>query len=258
MNADSSASYRRWMPTVIALCPVAYLYAANFSSVSLRDLMLPLIAVILVSMLTYALLRQLMSDPDEAVLAASWLIGGLFAFGIVYNVLNAIFQATTVTRILLPHKYGLVGWFLIWVTGFVVISRLPWPLAEFNRFLYTLSLTFLAISGALIVQQWFVERSRGSIESPTWSKQEFDLKLPENPPDIYFLVFDRYGGLKTLLKEYQYDNSPFYDELKKRGFEVNEESHSNYPRTMLSMASALNCEYLPEEVQAGPVLHAID
>ena len=141
----------------------------------------------------------------------------------------------------------------------MAIIWVRWSLAAFNRFLYTLSLTFLAISGIFTAQQWFAERSQGNIELPPWSKQEFDLKLSESPPDIYFLIFDRYGGLETLRDDYQFDNSAFYDELKKRGFEVNDRKPlelSSHPAIPWHLA--LNCEYLPEEVQRERVLHTVD
>jgi hypothetical protein len=63
-------------------------------------------------------------------------------------------------------------------------------------------------------------------------------------PDIIYVVPDRYPNKSTLLREYGYDNSDFYRDLRSRGFAFTEESWSNYPRTFESLASTLNGGYL--------------
>ena len=61
--------------------------------------------------------------------------------------------------------------------------------------------------------------------------------------DIYFILLDKYGG-KDSLNYYGFDNSEFYNELKKRHFYVYENFDSNYNKTALSVPSILNCNYL--------------
>ena len=63
-------------------------------------------------------------------------------------------------------------------------------------------------------------------------------------PDIYYLVFDRYGDAKTVTA-YGLDND--IDEyLTSRGFYVAGASRSNYMKTVLSLSSSLNADYLDE------------
>jgi hypothetical protein len=64
--------------------------------------------------------------------------------------------------------------------------------------------------------------------------------------DIYYLIFDRYGSNPVLKEFLHYDNTPFLDELRKRGFYVADGSRSNYPTTAHSVASSMNMEYLDE------------
>lgn len=59
-------------------------------------------------------------------------------------------------------------------------------------------------------------------------------------PDVWHLVFDRYAGLDTLRSTYAYDNRPFVDALRARGFTVQDRAFSNYQRTGHSVASTLN------------------
>ena len=68
--------------------------------------------------------------------------------------------------------------------------------------------------------------------------------LSSNLPDIIYIVPDRYASAETLLKEYKWDNSEFYNALSERGFKVNQNSISNYPVTYQSLSSNLNATYL--------------
>lgn len=63
-------------------------------------------------------------------------------------------------------------------------------------------------------------------------------------PDIYYIILDDYARADVLKDLFQFDNSPFLDSLRARGFYVADRSHSNYSQTMLSLASSLNSVYL--------------
>ena len=74
----------------------------------------------------------------------------------------------------------------------------------------------------------------------------------ENPPDVYYIILDGYTRADVLKDVFRYDNSPFLNELSKRGFYVAEQSRSNYIRTAVSIPSSLNMNYLNfTEEQAG-------
>ena len=63
-------------------------------------------------------------------------------------------------------------------------------------------------------------------------------------PDIYYLIFDRYGSESTLAEVYDFDNSAFTGFLEENGFYVASNSHSNYLKTAPSLASSLNMDYI--------------
>ncbi len=68
-------------------------------------------------------------------------------------------------------------------------------------------------------------------------------------PDIYYIVLDGYARADILSAVFQYDNSPFIDELTERGFFVASNSHTNYISTVPSLASSLNLQYLDKVAQ---------
>lgn len=70
------------------------------------------------------------------------------------------------------------------------------------------------------------------------------LNKGQDPPDIYYIILDAFGSSDRLKAIYNYDNSEFTEELKRRGFVVAPKSRSNYAMTCVSLPSALNMEYL--------------
>src|SRR5690606_10374696 len=67
-------------------------------------------------------------------------------------------------------------------------------------------------------------------------------------PDVYYLIYDKYASNEVLDEYYGYDNSSFHEQLEERGFYVSASSRTNYPRTIFSLASSLNMEYIQELV----------
>src|SRR5690606_9506192 len=72
---------------------------------------------------------------------------------------------------------------------------------------------------------------------------EGESQLPYKP-DIYYLIFDRYAGGKSQKEFYGLDPEPFWSELEDKGFYVAKDSHANYPRTIFSLSSSTNLNYL--------------
>lgn len=67
---------------------------------------------------------------------------------------------------------------------------------------------------------------------------------PETPPDIYYIILDGYGRTDMLKALHGFDNSAFIQALEQRGFVVAPHSLANYPKTILSLTSSLNMQYL--------------
>jgi hypothetical protein len=73
-------------------------------------------------------------------------------------------------------------------------------------------------------------------------------------PDIYYIVLDRYGGWKTLKRDFDFDNRPFLRFLRSKGFFVADEGRTNYPRTAQAVAATLDMRYLDYlEGRSGPL-----
>jgi hypothetical protein len=93
--------------------------------------------------------------------------------------------------------------------------------------------------------------SGGGLESVIADQQ--DLDEPSWLPDMYYIILDGYSSSSILEEIYDYDNTPFLDQLANIGFYVAGDSRSNYCQTALSLASSLNMQYLDGLVdRVGP------
>jgi hypothetical protein len=70
------------------------------------------------------------------------------------------------------------------------------------------------------------------------------LDPPAEKPDIYDFLFDGYARADVLQGMFGLDNSPFLDELRKRGFVVADRASANYSQTVLSASTMLGLDYL--------------
>jgi hypothetical protein len=74
--------------------------------------------------------------------------------------------------------------------------------------------------------------------------QESGAQTSKSRPNIFVIVLDGYGRSDVLKERYGLDNRPFIDSLKRHGFRVAEQATTNYVQTELSLASALNLDYI--------------
>ena len=67
---------------------------------------------------------------------------------------------------------------------------------------------------------------------------------PDIPLDVYYIILDGYGRQDVIQNVFGYDNSNFIKELESLGFYVAHDAHSNYIRTVVSLTSSLNLNYI--------------
>jgi hypothetical protein len=66
----------------------------------------------------------------------------------------------------------------------------------------------------------------------------------QTPPDIYYIILDRYANAGTLADDYDFNNDDYLNQLTAEGFYVANESAANHVRTPDSLAASLNMEYV--------------
>lgn len=191
---------------------------------------------------------------------------GLALWGVVWMMLRDAFKSAVIAAILaypLNYFYDLdtfissnaPAWILSWQPAYVlvlvVLLLLLWigRKTKPNRFVQFTN--YLLIVGLLIFLYNAVsigDKVRGdtnlSVSAVDRDLEGLRVSDAAQKPDIYYLVFDRYTGTIGLSESYGFDNSPFLNQLKERGFYVASQSYSNYPITPFSLASSLNGNHL--------------
>ena len=89
----------------------------------------------------------------------------------------------------------------------------------------------------LLVQQLQLVGARKAART---SLGELDGTATASSPDVWHIILDRYAAADTLKTRYGFDNRPFIDALRQRGFTIREPAFSNYQRTGHSVASTMN------------------
>lgn len=176
------------------------------------------------------------------LVAGSWVRAGLMtAIAAAYSL-----YLPQMIRIFAQSEW--VRWTLLAVAAVIAIDlarRIPrerTALLALNRSMnavfFTVALLVCAVAGA---KQIYLENARPQTADifPT-----FKGTATANSPDVWHFIFDRYAGGDSLQRVYHFDNRPFLDALKARGFAVQEHAFSNYQRTGHSVSSTLNGAYL--------------
>lgn len=223
-------------PLLAAAYPVIFLFALNIAEqVTLAPLWLPLALAVVGTALLLAVLGMVLQSWQRAALITTVLVAGFFGYG----------HAWTAASEVLDSQWPLIAaWVLAVGIGLVVawrIGRAQLRTATRALNAVTLFLVVLNLTTVLTARPVFGAGAAGEELTP------LELTAPDDPPDVYFVILDRYGGPTALRETYGFDNEPFLRELEERGFSIARHAHANYIKTPLSLASTLSMEPLDAE-----------
>lgn len=156
-----------------------------------------------------------------------------------------LFYAPSLTRLLASPliEAGALG-----LTGLITLDlmrRIPLHDGALERTNAMINLAALPLILIFVWQagadQYRLESARPDVSAPF---PAFEASADEDSPDVWHFVMDRYGNRETLAQVYGYDNRPFLDALRERGFTIDDNAFSNFQRTGHSLASTMNAAYL--------------
>jgi hypothetical protein len=236
-----------WLhPFLVAAFPVLFLFAQNIrEQITLQPLWTPLGVVVAggaaVLVLALILGRVLDVGVGRSALAASLLIGLALTYGHAWNLVGDAVRL---------HRYLLIAWTGLALAGLFVIYRLRPPVvARVTTALNVLVGVLLVIN--LVPIGDFALRAAAADEPAGVSNLSSQDPVPDRQRDVWYIVPDRYAGSRGLREGFGFDNGPFLDALRERGFEVAEEATATYLKTALSLASSLNMTELDADQLAS-------
>lgn len=232
-------------PLCIALFGLLSVFAANTGEASAAELVSPAAIVLLATMLLFGAVRLAMRDVHRAALVVAAAVFFFLSYRLWVNVLWSIWPVQSLRLIYFRTVLVFQGLLLIGI-AYAALRRLKSPRSLTSR-LNALSLVLLACPVLVVAsREGLFERSSAAAASPDVRERQLPAVL--NPsvdrPDIYFIVLDAHGRQDILREQYDYDNAPFIQHLRDKGFYVAQQSCSNYMWTEVSVPSALNMRYL--------------
>jgi hypothetical protein len=181
------------------------------------------------ALLVTALLRMLCGSWSRAGIAAAMAAFYFFYIPALFSPLKLPFIAEAAL-----HAGAIAGFFLLY-------RALPADSAKLStiqgRVNLLCGLVFALNALPLAFQQFQLEQQRSKARG---SLGDLEGRASADSPDVWHILLDRYAATDTLKTRYGFDNQPFVDALRKRGFVVQDQAFSNYQRTSHSVASTMN------------------
>ena len=185
-------------------------------------------------------------------LALSPLLKDKFKRGLTLSLFFiALFSYGHLSRFIIGEErslYFLIPYVIVFIALIVVTVIAKKDFGKFTLILNAVSLILVVFSFSNIMYFEIFQRKQITSPEDSYFNQLLEPKEIKTEakdfPDIYYLIFDRFGSSEGLKEFYGFDNTPFDNHLQDKGFYVAAKSKTNYPYSYLSLSSSLNMEYL--------------
>lgn len=222
-------------PFLAAAFPVVYLYAQNVQeAISPFEILLPLGLSLGITSLVVLGFRAMTRSWAAGALIGLLLLTLFFTYGMAWQWLS---------EMLLGQWVLLGAWALLAVIGVSLVWRLGGWVQRLTAPLNAIGIVVLGFNLVIVGTFFLNVRPAVAVTGPGLTMSPAPAP-GQRLPDVYWVILDRYGSGNVLEKYFDYDNSPFLDELRADGFYIAEHATANYLKTALSLVSSRNLEYL--------------
>ncbi len=229
-------------PLFFAAFPVLNLWASNIQEdVAFGDIVWPLVISVGVAAALTLILTPLLRSARKAGIAATAVVFLFFVYGAVFRPIEGwSIGGVTIGR----REVVLALWIVVGAGAIFLAARAKKYVPELTRGLNVIGAVLVLFNCAQIGYHLIRAEPTGIRGIDELRTPPPQMSTTTRKPDIYYFIFDTYAGEKVLTEQFRFDNRPFLDFLESKGFYVADRSTANYPRTLLSLASALNMRYL--------------
>ena len=236
-------------PILFAVYPVAFLYSRTQRSFDVSIMVAPLVVNVGLTLLLWYVLRKLTGERERSAIYVSVAVLGFYSFGAANELLIRVSLQQGLEHVTLTAKLIATSLLIVGVAA-VLCLKLG---RHISRLTYVVNvvgsvLVFMP-AGEMLVEALTAYRARSLLpDRSAFHETPAVFSQATEKPDIYYIILDGYGRADFLADEYALDNSEFIDSLKEKGFYIAEQSRSNYPMTLVSLASSMNFTYLDEVI----------
>ena len=215
----------------VAIYPGLFLLFNNIEEAYLVDI-LPISGLfILISICVLLITFLLIKEINKASILTSLILILMLNFALIEKVIIKV----------LPMLYY---WHILFIILTIIIgvahlfkTKFSSEIAKNIRFIILVVFTGLMIINGVGAIPGIIEKNADVNIDNDLVIQKGSVK---NNPNVYFFLFDEYGGHENLLRYTGYDNSPFYDALEALGFNVSKNSRNYTADTYTELPNLLN------------------
>lgn len=242
---------RPWYVALVGLYPVLSLYAHNVQVVSPVLALRALVAVPAGAVLLWLVAWLLRRDLHRSAMMSAVITLALFGWG------HFVRMAVPANLIFYKTRFfaGYAGALAVFV---LYLWRRKAGFASWTAALNVAGMVLVALPIVSILRSpTFYSNIRAECQAlrPSEAPREAPAGGSPTDPDIYFIVLDAYPRRDVLSDHYGFVNDEFLGWLESNGFSVAHSSRSNYSKSLWSLASCFNMQYLDELL---PDQHADD
>ncbi len=233
---------------VAAFVPLS-LFASNINEARFREILLPISILWAITLILLALGTLLTRNIHRAAIIVTLLVFGFLtsahwvaAFWIFWPMFSNKYPQGN------PEMIISIATVLVVALGYWIGSRMKDPAVwtpRINRFAIAIFLYTSALVGYRMVQAHLAKAAIATQTTALFPASR-PSDLPADRPDIYLIILDAHGRSDTLKQLYNYDNTPFLNHLRDRGFYIASDSTGNYCYTDLAVSALLNSRYINE------------
>jgi hypothetical protein len=169
-------------------------------------------------------------DPDRLAVVVAVVLASFFNFGVLFDPdpRNASWRAAEL---------------VVWALLTALLARLAYLAGRSAN----VRLGLLIFAAAMLLLPSVSYGSYALGEEPLLAIEDpGDIPVPAERPNVYWILLDSYARPDVLKEVADIDVADFVDSLEGFGFEVSSSSRASYPRTILSVTSTLQMEYVLE------------
>jgi len=229
-------------PFIFAIFPILHLYSLNYYSYPPDVIVKPLVIIILLTWILLLLFNGISKDyyKSGAVLSAFY----LWFFS--YDSIRSYLEITGL--VFFRHRYLLVLYFISIVGIIILICKIRIDFRKLTKFLNIVSI-FLSLLVIFNFVLLYSQNKTDLVQEHATTVNNQHILQKNKFPDIYYIILDAYTSARSLNEILGFDNAQFINSLQEKRFFIATSSHSNYAWTPLCIASTLNMEYLPMEME---------
>lgn len=229
---------------LIAAFPVLFLYLQNADSVTLTQVLQPLLIFMGLSAALFLLVWPIVRSAGHAALITSVFVAVLENFAFLEKGIKVILPSL--------HYWHTLPIVLILCLAISYLIR--WHIS--NSFVWDVVKIVTGVVSAMLIINFMtaIPIMGSNRESEDHMQQNSEVEMladkkesAKEKPNLYLIIFDEFAGFKQAKNQYGFDNIELYEFLKNKGFTVFPDSVNESSETSVILTNLMNLSYIVDD-----------